>query len=169
MTPRLIITISDPFEVTCLSKKNPLGSVLAIISGLNLAPIIHPLDRDKDTCLYIEADQFGHPIKKCYNRVYQGRTGFLCKMHHDISVKMKPQYRTIYKNEDDFEEWDVRAIMQREVVSCRAPVHAPLAKGDFLDYSKYVQWNWAKQPMLFIEDKFGNQEQAFYEPEELDE
>ena len=162
MTPRLVIATLDPFEVVCLSKKNPLGSVLNTVSGTNFAPTIHPLDRDKETCCYLETDQFGHPVKRCYNKVFLGRSGFLCKMHHDVDVKLKPQFRTIYKNESDFEEWDLRSKMQREVVSGRILF-------DTLDYSKYIQWNWAKQPMLFIEDKFGNQEQAFYEPEELED
>ena len=164
MTPRLVIPVPDPFEVVCLSKKNPLGSVLNTVSGTNFAPVIHPLDRDKETCCYLETDQFGHSVKRCYNKVFLGRSGFLCKMHHDVDVKLKPQYRTIYKNESDYEEWDLRARMQREVVKTAVP-----DPKTGVVYWDYVQWNWAKQPMLFIEDQFGNQEQAFYEPEELED
>src|SRR3990167_1224498 len=81
MTPRLIIQIPDPVEVQLLTKRNPLGTI--IHRDIQSAPPqISPLDRDKETCCYVETDNFGTVDKKCYNRIYMGRSGFLCKMHH---------------------------------------------------------------------------------------
>lgn len=164
MNARIIVSPLDPFEVTLVADKSKTGS-LANRPVMDIPQTqIHPLDRNKDTCLYVEVDQFGSVVKKCYNRVHVGRHGFLCKMHHDLNVKMKPQHRTIYMDESDLNELALINKMKGEVEVAR--YESATVKPDMVtvDYTSYVQWGWIRQPMLFIENGFGEIEQGFYDP-----
>ncbi len=160
MNPRFVVSVSDPMNVTLLASRKEMGTVINRHPE-PIHPQVHPLERDKETCLHVETDGFGAVTKRCFHKVHPGRSGFLCKMHHDLNVKLKPQYRTITTDESDWEEAKLRERIRREVSASRGNVS--------IDYANYVQWGWARQPMIFVEDASGQMVQTFSDPADFEE
>ena len=160
MNPRMVVSIPDPLHITLLASRKEMGTVMNRHTE-PIAPTTHPLNRDKEACLHVEVDGFGAIVKRCFHKIHKGRSGFLCKMHHDLSVKLKPQYRTITTDEADYGEEKLRNKAQKEVTSSRGNVS--------IDYTNYVQWGWARQPMIFVEDESGRMTMSFSDPDDLEE
>lgn len=101
----------------------------------------HPLDLpdDKIQCAHVEVsyDNDGTFLgySKCHQVVYFGRHGYLCKFHHDLQYETISRSGYVPRVAPDIDELMVR--MQREVKNCSNPT---------VDYSKYIQWGWSRQP-----------------------